>query len=421
MGPRYVLVTFCNLPILTTSPVLCLRIASDLKDTISYAPVHLGYPYPMGSATGLARWMDKIFVLCSTITGIGVAVLSEEDLTPLFYQDLPQVKDGHSIFASETGLYVVSTGTDEVFCYDISDNHITNSRVVWRASTSQVDTHHVNSITEVDDELYISAFGPKTGPLWASAANGYIHNITQDIRVKEGIYHPHSLSERNEQLYYCESHMGSFCNLDGSLFLLDGYSRGVSWLSDKIICLATSVGRKISKSTGHIGNPADPGEKTGQCSLTMRNISSGELFTEIDLSWFGPEIYDLMFIESTVDLLKTANSAHLTERQAIQTLLAGADEREKAMRSQIAEQNTQIAEQNTQIAEQDAQIAEQNTQIAEQDALIQDIENRTFYKLHKKYTRFIEKVASPGTKRRRLYSIFINALHRLLLGGSNKF
>jgi hypothetical protein len=92
---------------------------------ISSAPVVLGYPDCIFTATGLARTGGKIFVLFASREGsFHVAVLRENDLLPLYYQELPDVKDGHTMLAVDNYLYVVSTGTDEVVCYEIKEKSL---------------------------------------------------------------------------------------------------------------------------------------------------------------------------------------------------------------------------------------------------------------------------------------------------------
>ena len=161
---RYILVSFCNLPSPTIYPVLCLRIPGDLENPIDYAPITLGYPEPVRDARGLAANGKKIFILFSRFIASEnenkyyLAILRQNDLSPLSYQELTDVKDGHSIFATKKNIYVLSTGTDEVLRYDILDDRVHNAQVIWRASDAQIDTHHINSITEMNGELFISDF-----------------------------------------------------------------------------------------------------------------------------------------------------------------------------------------------------------------------------------------------------------------------
>jgi hypothetical protein len=340
MSSQFVLISFCNNPESTTSPILCVKVPGAESDVLEYSPVFLGYSGLINHATGLTTTNETVFVSFHSDGKFYIAGLRKHDLLPTFYQELPEVKDVHSILAWNDHLYVVSTGTDEILVYYILGDKLSQAQVVWRASSEQKDTHHVNSIVENNGELFVSAFGPKTAELWASAPNGYIQNITQDSRVKEEIYHPHSLSARNGQLYYCESHRGTFCSLDNQISQLSGYSRGVSWLSDERVCITTSIGRKVSRSTGQVGNPADPGEPLGQCSLIVQDVESSKMLEMVDFSWFGPEIYDVLVLsDQQIDLLKLATIAQRAERDALQPLL-----NENSRMTQVITENEQAIE-----------------------------------------------------------------------------
>ncbi len=312
---KFILASFCNLPLATVSPVVCMKIQTEGNEPVEFAPVTLGYPGSINSAIGMHQKDGRIFVAFGAEGKNFVAVLNEKGLDNLFYQDLPEAVDVHSILATEKYLYVVSTGTDQVLRYEIGDNRLGPPCCIWEASQTHSDTHHINAILEMDGEIYISAFGPKAGQLWVSATQGYVHNITRDQHILEGIHHPHSLSVRDHRLYFCESHQGTFCSQEGPIFKLDGYSRGIIWLSDQLVAVATSIGRKVSKSTGIFANPADPGEKAGTCSLNVKAADTGNTLTTADLSWFGPEVYDLLALDSPVDLLQAGNRSYLAERE----------------------------------------------------------------------------------------------------------
>lgn len=357
MNSRYLIVSFCNIPTITTSPLLCVKIPESLEEAVSCAPVSLGYPELVKTATGLTRANGKIFVLfVSRLNRFQVAVLRESDLSPLFYQELPEIIDGHSMLAIDDCLYVVSTGTDEVICYDIKEKSLENPRVIWQASDTRTDTHHINSIVEKNGEILISAFGPKAGRLWSTASNGYVHNITSNSLVVDGIYHPHSLSVKGDKIYYSDSHRNSFCVVGqpDCIFELNGYTRGVSWLSDEMIFVATSVGRRISKSTGLIANPADPGELAGECSLLLGNVNQKRIVKKIDLSWFGPEVYDVLVLQGAgIDLLTLSNNSQNTERGAVQILL-----------TQLAEITEETAKLNVKNRQAQAQLEAREQQVA---------------------------------------------------------
>jgi hypothetical protein len=292
-----ILASFCNLPITKNTGILQIDFISN-----QFTPIKLWDYLKVSTCTGLTADEEHVYILCVSHGTHYLVGLRHADFAPVFCQVLPEIQDGHSILAKDGYLYVVSTGTDSVIRYTLSPLGVDAPQEVWRASESGVDTHHINSIIEWDGNLVISAFGPKDGTLWASASNGYIHDITRDIRVKSGIYHPHSLCTRGERLYYCESARGLFCSLEGPIFPLPGYARGVCWLADDLVCVGSSIGRRVSKSTGLIANPADPGDPTGTCSITIVRVGNGNYKVEnrINLEWFGPEVYDLLTINDTL-------------------------------------------------------------------------------------------------------------------------
>lgn len=362
---NFVIVSFCNNPNSTASPILCVKLQPSESESISYAPVNLGFPGLIHHVTGLTLTGNIMLAAFSSEGRFYVAGLNRKDLAPLFYKELPGAKDVHSILAVNDHLYVVSTGTDEVLCYDIKEQSIENPRIIWRASDTKSDTHHINSIAEKNGEILVSAFGPKAGQLWSTALNGYILNITTGSLVMDKIYHPHSLSIKNGRIYYSDSHRNTFCVIDqpDAIFDLPGYTRGVSWLTDNLVCVATSIGRRVSKSTGLIANPADPGEPSGECGILIGDVFEKRTIKKIDLSWFGPEIYDVLALNDiAVDLLVLSNTSQMAERRAVQILF-----------QQLSEKNQQLTEINQQLTEISQQIQDLSTQIARKEQEIQEI------------------------------------------------
>jgi hypothetical protein len=289
---KTLLVSFCNLGAPQKTGVVKVNLASE-----QISAVELGFSDGVISCTGMTRDSSRVYILFKSEATHYVAVLQLSTLEPLYYQPLREVKDGHSILVRGDYLYVLSTGSDEVVRYELTENGIHDPQVIWRASVSDNDTHHVNSITDWQGNLVVAAFGPKYGSLWSSASEGYLHDISRGICIKSGIYHPHSLSARGKCFYWCESQRQLFWCLDGPIASLDGYVRGVCWLSDRKVCLGTSVGRKHSRSAGLVGNPADPGEPTGRCEVYVLDIPVGRYEKRLDLTYIGREIYDLLAIE----------------------------------------------------------------------------------------------------------------------------
>jgi hypothetical protein len=287
------LISYCNLPVPRRSAVLKLDLDAGYSDAVSFE-----FPKPMDSCTGLALQGERIYALFLAGGLSHLAALTAGSLESVFSQPLPEVKDGHSVWVKPPYVYIVSTGTDEVLRYDLAPDGLLNPSVVWQANASGADAHHINSITDWKGRLVISALGPKSGALWATATEGYIHDISRDVRIKSGVYHPHSLSVRDDCLYYCESQKKLFRSLDAPIFELDAYTRGVCWLSDELVCVGTSVGRRQSKSTGLTANPADPGPAAGSCRVTIGRITDGRIVKRVEVGAFGPEVYDLLALSA---------------------------------------------------------------------------------------------------------------------------
>jgi hypothetical protein len=213
-------------------------------------------------------------------------------LTLRWYQPLPDVQDPHSIAAADGRVYIVSTGSDEVIQYTLADDGLVSPNSLWTPSGIGQDTHHINSVTTYKGDVYVTGCGPKKGARWSTADDGYIYNITQDVFIKKQIYHPHTLIVHQDTFYYCDSSRAAFASLDKPLTTLEGYVRGAAFTSKHVAYIGTSLGRKISKSTGIVDNPADDGEDWGFCGVTRFDLRTKEQI-RIDLTQYGREIYDI--------------------------------------------------------------------------------------------------------------------------------
>ena len=308
------MISFCNNKHQSLAQTVVLKVPGDDDfSSVKYTPVPSGFDTPKLSFTGLCTGQEKVFLLCPGEPS-AIAILAGKDLSCLSTQFLPEIFDAHSVIYHEGKLYIASTGTDEIIAYDVMDNLLLSPEIVWKASDTHKDTHHVNSIINIEGDFYISAFGPKNGELHSSAKNGYIHNISRDERIKGNIYHPHTLAARNETIYFCESSSGNFCSIEETLFHLNGYARGIAWLDDNTIAVATSIGRKKSKSTGKVLNPADPGAPIGSCAVSIYRLDPKACLTTIDFSDFSSEIYDILNLDHHYDLSKLGIKAFLQER-----------------------------------------------------------------------------------------------------------
>jgi Domain of unknown function (DUF4915) len=244
--------------------------------------------------TGLATDGERVFVLYAARRTFFLAVLFRSTFKLSAVHPLPEVRDGHSLLPLDGSLLVVSSGTDEVIEYQWHNGRPVHCGPVWRAGPERRDTHHLNAIAARDGSVLVCAFGPRGERLWSSAREGYVVDIGNGRRLASDIYHPHSLALRGDRLYWCESHRRRVTGETGQVALTDGYPRGLGWLADDLLCVGTSRGRKVSKSTGLIASPSDPGEPVGSCGLTVMAASTGRALGSISLDHLGSEVYDVL-------------------------------------------------------------------------------------------------------------------------------
>ncbi len=311
---KYLLASFCNIPTPTTSPLLLISLPLNKESKI--VPISLGHSGISTTATGLAQGNGKIFIAFISDGKFRVAVL-DKNLNSLFTQEL-ESQDIHSMLVDGKYLYTISTGTDEVVRYEITNKELKTPEVVWRASDIKKENHHLNSITKYKGDLIISSFGKsKMENAWRTAYDGIIFNVTKGIILKDKVYQPHSVSSNGEDLFYCESGKGLFLSTNKFSKSLDGYTRGVQFESKTSVFVATSFGRSPKRNIKSLFfNPMDSGKKSGACRIYNINISSKKS-SHTDFGWFANEIYDLLILDAKLDTDKLFMSSFLEERKQL--------------------------------------------------------------------------------------------------------
>ena len=296
----YALISFSISQNMNTSPILCVELSRSSRKVLNFAPVNIGYPKPVDAVNGLAKNKERIFAAFTVGEKSFALALNSLDLSPVFWQELPEIINPHSILVNEEFLYIVSTGTDEIWRYQILSNALGQPERVWQANTTQTDTHHINSIAEYKGNVYIAAFGLRTGESWKTAENGYIYNITCNEYVYKGIPNPQALSIYNGRLYYSLAYTKQFCFLEENLFQFDFFPGKYDWIFEGTILVAVANRRT---ATGLEQNQVILENGIEYCGLEVRNMS-GEVIQEIDLAQYGTKIHDVIVLSEDYDLLE---------------------------------------------------------------------------------------------------------------------
>ena len=148
----------------------------------------------------------------------------------------------------------------------------------------------------------------------------------------------------NGRLYYCASRNRTVCiHGGGQSEPLPGYTRGLCCVGEHLY-VGTSVGRKVSKSTGLINNPADPGAQEGICSISRLSAETLAVESTVDLSHVATEIYDLLPVEGAENWPVVPEA--VWQRKAFTSLCAALDKSRQwaqSLRKQLEERDARIA------------------------------------------------------------------------------
>ncbi len=268
-------------------------------------------PYQLDGVTGLAVDERHLYAIAQTpgtspdghyLALSAFLVFERKTLSLLSEYLFTMASDVHSIALDGQSVLAVSTGTDQIIKLELDGVSAVSESVYWNANSSarRADTLHLNAIVRIGGDVIVSGFGKKNGELWGTAINGFVLDTKRGREIASGIAHPHSLLDLDGRLALCESRMRTVRYVDGSLLVdLNGYTRGLCQLGAELFA-GTSVGRRISKSTGaQIENPADPGESSGRCSINRIDIRERRCSQTVDLTEYGSEIYDLVSVDAT--------------------------------------------------------------------------------------------------------------------------
>jgi hypothetical protein len=276
-----VLVSLCNEYRLAEKGILRYDVG---ERTASWITIGLDGDVPITGTLGIYGFGSRIYAVYSVGWDSTRMTIFENDgaLSVAADLELPDVKDPHSIWVDAERLLVVSTGTNELFEYALSDGVPRGApSVIWRAADAATDTMHLNSVTVHEGRILISAFGPQDGDSWESACNGYIRDIERDAILQDGLLHPHSLRSFGGDVFFIESVSGRLRSLRGAEARVDGYARGCESLGGDLFLVGTNVAR------------AGRAVPAGACGIALVDLEGGATREFHDLGAYGREVYDL--------------------------------------------------------------------------------------------------------------------------------
>ena len=181
-------------------------------------------------------------------------------------------------------MYVVSTGTDAVYRYQLDDelSTVTESTLAYCADPAGPlgDRHHVNSMVEYHGEIYVSMFGRAEGPNHLTRRRGSIVKVADGTAIATDLYHPHTLFVLGDDLVVIESQAHALRCVTGdsskSWPIDGGYPRGVAASDDDgQLWIGASARRRQSASLGTPNDTAGTLPIDFRCRLVRFDLDSG--------------------------------------------------------------------------------------------------------------------------------------------------
>lgn len=302
MSGPCLLVTFCNQ---LTSPqyaALLLQIGGNGRDWL--LP-----PEPGITDAGLAG-----------LTGVCPVgrdlVLTTQSATPeiILYdplerrikacRELSPCLDPHSLIYHAGSLYVVSTGTNEIYEVSLGAAGFGAPRLHWRYPEvpNDRDLVHLNGLTASADGLIASCFGPR-GADGSWGRMGAVFQLEPFAVIQGGLAQPHTPLCHGGRLYFAESQAHLVHSLrrdeDGAWRAqgridVGGYTRGLAVAEDRL-WVGVSAPRLISRSKGTPNQGV--AAATSGAALICIDLARQRVTGRTEVGGFGEEVYDLLILE----------------------------------------------------------------------------------------------------------------------------
>jgi hypothetical protein len=302
------IVTFCNQTLTASARHSALRLCREGQNASWLALADQDGADLHSDGMAGACWLGADIVLVQQAATQGTIVLYDPRENQVkSARSLVPCKDPHSVAYFEGSLYVVSTGTNELYRIPVTDGKLGQPEVYWQYPGVPYDRDivHLNGVASSPEGLILSCFGPKVeNGTWGR--DGSVFMLDPYRLIANGLNQPHTPFYSNGRVFLAESGAGRVHAWEvragewtpERTIVVSGYIRGIVCDKD-VLWVGVSAKRAISRSkrTVNPGICLNDGAKILALAATTREV----LWT-IDLSGLGEEIYDILVLEGTVSL-----------------------------------------------------------------------------------------------------------------------
>ena len=304
------LISFCNQ---LSSPECSLLVmtANGNADAswVDYTAIPIESRRDFTGISGICRIGVHVVIATQSSTPI-LALINLSSAEVVSYVDIKKGKDLHSLVYHEDYIYVVSTGTNEIYRVSFYDGQFGEEELFWGYPCVNYDRDevHLNGLTIDGDRLIASCFGPRnTEGSWQK--EGRVFYVGSGHTIHESLNQPHSPIVDGRRLIIAESaarqiHIYNKDEQDewgvGKEVDVDVYVRGVT-ITNGRLWVGVSADRKLSRSRHRF---LDEGQqKRADSKIVEIDLLTGLQITDKSLLEFGREIYDVVSIHTSPPML----------------------------------------------------------------------------------------------------------------------
>ncbi len=260
---------------------------------------------------------EKIWAILQLPNGKSALALLDHALQIEKEWLLTEIGDVHDISVYPGGLLLTDTANNRIVSCSYDDLAIGQIETRYSLAEAGSDVLHINSIATLGSDVIVSLFGQRTDGGWWDARQGEIRNLTSDTILAGNLFHPHSVTVRNDEIWWLESRSGSVHRWTRErgpeVFVkLDGYLRGLCFSGDFMFIGASAL-RRRSKSTGVMNTM--PTDNSGSWQSWVYRV---ELLTRSHvrrcLTPLGSEIFGLQILNRGRAFLTGSNAEGIMPR-----------------------------------------------------------------------------------------------------------
>lgn len=292
------LVSFCNQMASPLHSLCAMDLSSEVVRWVDLSLISEEYRAGFSGVSGIC--MVGTQVVIATQGAKPVLALTDLETARLSaYVPLCKCKDLHSIVYHDGYIYIVSTGTNEVYRVSFRDGVLGTEELYWQYPSVRYDRDeiHLNGLTIDGDRFIASCFGAR-GKDGSWTSNGKVFYLDAEDSVLGGLRHPHTPIVVGDRLFFAESlthkvyvykklTWGAWA-LDNEI-QLDGYTRGIAYQDGRLL-VGVSATRKISRSKKSLNSEV---LEALNAAIVVFDAETGQVEKVFDLVKYGREIYDI--------------------------------------------------------------------------------------------------------------------------------